>query len=195
MVLHWLNGLPISDNDSNGAETSTEEYVIKPSVPPPKPLNYPVIQSLLRVVRKGAECRKWVDTTIDQCGAGEHIRNAIEKYRLAAEAAGKNRDEVAKKRYVRKGLVALKRYFTLIAFGAYLESHESGCELKQHSEGDVDTGRRKDGLESFKSWMERRKEFDTILDEMERGDLNSLIPVENLRPGIDIVCNCIALVS
>ncbi|KAJ3409888.1 hypothetical protein HDV05_004169 [Chytridiales sp. JEL 0842] len=185
MILHWLNRLSILNlnKDSDAPIFTNETYTIEPSPHPPKPLNYPVIQSLLRVIRNGSECRDWVEYTIDQCGAGEHLRNSIEKWRTAAEVAEKNKDDIGKKRCVRKGLVALKRYFTLIAFAAYLESHGSNCELGEHGDGDLDKERGRDGLESFTSWMESRKEFDTILEEMERGDLNSLIPVENLSPG------------
>ncbi|ORY52376.1 hypothetical protein BCR33DRAFT_711697 [Rhizoclosmatium globosum] len=166
LVLDWLKGLK-----SDGVEHATPRYSLTASdtlcVRPHKPLNYQVIHSLIRVIRNGAACRNWVDATIDGCSMySAHIREAIEVWRLTAEA---ETDDSTKRRAIRKGLACLRRYFALIAFAAYLDSksnHVPGSEL-----------------ESFKSWMNGHKEFDTMLEEMEHGGLKSLIPVEHLLPG------------
>ncbi|KAJ1539576.1 hypothetical protein HK405_012731, partial [Cladochytrium tenue] len=115
----------------------------------------------------GVEVRQWVDETIDQCSTySTHLRDVIEKWRLAAEGA---ENEQMRRRAVRKGLASLRRYFGLIAFGAYLTS-VSPDEL-----GAV--------IDTFRQWMGRHKEFATMLEEMERGGLQSLVPVEHLSPG------------
>ncbi|KAI9351265.1 inositol hexakisphosphate-domain-containing protein [Obelidium mucronatum] len=131
------------------------------------PLNYQVIHSLIRVIRNGASCRRWVDTTIDGCSAhSAHIRDAIEVWRLAAES---ETDESQRRRAIRKGLACLRRYFALIAFAAYLDQKSNHTPNNE--------------LESFKSWMNGHKEFDTMLEEMEHGGMKSLVPVEHLLPG------------
>ncbi|KAI9328029.1 inositol hexakisphosphate-domain-containing protein [Zopfochytrium polystomum] len=158
LVLHWLQGLkPLDPPPSDADEPVT----------PQKPLNYQVIHSLMRVIRNGTEIRHWVDLTIDRCSIhSTNIRNVIDTWKQTAESETNDR---SRKRSVRKGLSSLRRYFGLIAFAAYLRSI-SPNELSA-------------GLETFKSWMARRKEFTTMLEEMERGGLQSLVPVERLSPG------------
>ncbi|KAJ3072961.1 hypothetical protein HDU98_002548 [Podochytrium sp. JEL0797] len=165
LVLDWLQGLKSTQNPTATLSSTTDmsaSFQLSP-----KPLNYQVIHSLIRVIRNGAACRKWVDSTIDGCAQhATHIRDAIEVWRLAAE---NETDDTRRRRAVRKGLACLRRYFALIAFAAYLDSKSN------HVEGG--------DLESFKSWMNGHKEFDTMLEEMEHGGLKSLVPVEHLMPG------------
>ncbi|KAJ3024316.1 UNVERIFIED_CONTAM: hypothetical protein HDU68_008233 [Siphonaria sp. JEL0065] len=160
LVLDWLKGLKSSDELASNANSPK-------SYPTTKPLNYQVIHSLIRVIRNGASCRRWVDSTIDGCSIhSAHIRDAIEVWRLAAES---ETDDSQRRRAIRKGLACLRRYFALIAFAAYLDQKSNHTPNNE--------------LESFKSWMQGHKEFDTMLEEMEHGGLKSLVPVEHLMPG------------
>ncbi|KAJ3357018.1 hypothetical protein HDU83_009188 [Entophlyctis luteolus] len=167
LVLDWLHG-PKSANLSSSSYLDLPNLQLDAVKPASKPLNYQVIHSLIRVIKNGAFCRRWVDRTIDGCSQhSTHIRDAIESWRILAESEAE--DSPQRRRAVRKGLACLRRYFALIAFAAYLDSkpnHTAGGEL-----------------ESFKDWMAGHQEFDTILEEMEHTGMKSLVPVEHLSPG------------
>ncbi|KAJ3127930.1 hypothetical protein HK100_009462 [Physocladia obscura] len=164
LVLDWLKGLKSSDNLNASILTDKPSANFKA---PLKPLNYQVIHALIRVIRNGASCRRWVDQTIDGCSTQNyHIREAIEIWRKVAESES---NESQRRRAVRKGLACLRRYFSLIAFAAYLDSKSN------HTEGSE--------LESFKNWVSGHQEFETMLEEMEQGGFKSLVPVEHLMPG------------
>lgn len=94
-----------------------------------------------------------------------NLRSCIEGFRLQAENAA---DETAKRRAVKRGIAALERYFYLICFQSYL------------SQTDLDTA---EAMESFQDWMARHQELYTILQELDRDDMESLVPVERLNPG------------
>ncbi|KAJ3193150.1 hypothetical protein HK101_005337 [Irineochytrium annulatum] len=150
LVLDWIKGTLIKDTDVQPAK---------------KPLNYQIIHSLLRVIRNGMECRRSVDHAIDQCAFNTNIRDAIEDYRLSAES---ETDDQLKKRFIRKGILSLKRYFALIAFVAYLDDNPPQSMNM---------------VGSFRSWMNGRKEFATMIEDLENSDLKALIPVEQSSPG------------
>ncbi|KAJ3117238.1 hypothetical protein HDU96_007497 [Phlyctochytrium bullatum] len=170
LILQWLQGARVFESAGNesGSSNMNNFFPSSKALPPPspkKPLTYQVIHSLLRVIRNGMECRKIVDDIIDRCAFNVNIRDAIEYWRGVAEA---EQDEVAKARAVKKGMLCLRRYFALIAFSGYLDDNPPN---------DCST------LETFKSWMGRRKEFETMLEELENSGLKGLIPVEQLSPG------------
>ncbi|KAI8829287.1 inositol hexakisphosphate-domain-containing protein [Chytriomyces cf. hyalinus JEL632] len=162
LILDWLKGFKLSCEDLSSPRLSPIQIPASNQ----KPLNYQVIHSLIRVIRNGASCRKWVDATIDACSTYSHIRDAIEVWRLTAES---EMDEARRRRAVRKGLACLRRYFALLAFAAYLDSQPNNSAGHE--------------LTSFKSWMNQHKEFDTMLEEMEHCGFKSLVPVEHLSPG------------
>ncbi|KAI0067260.1 hypothetical protein BV25DRAFT_1819577 [Artomyces pyxidatus] len=83
--------------------------------------SYEVINSLLRVVRKGPAVKNAVDEAIDQCAEVFNLRDSIEEARIRAEQAP---DERTKRTFAQRGLQNLRRYFELIVFQAYLQSTE-----------------------------------------------------------------------
>lgn len=130
--------------------------------------NYQIINSLLRVIRKGLENKCIVDTVLDQCsvGGGSDLRGSIESCRLQAERHEKN--TVQFKREVKRGITALERYFMFICFQAYLDNTSPSLVR--------DT-------ESFGLWMKRHPELGTILQEITHDDINqfqALVPVEQI---------------
>ncbi|TPX51665.1 hypothetical protein SeMB42_g01840 [Synchytrium endobioticum] len=153
LVMHWLNG-------TKPASYEVEQTSTKPRI------NYQIIHSLLRVIRNGLECKNMVDAVVDDCGQFMNIRDSIEECRLQAENES---DKDLKKRAVRRGLLNLKRYFILILFQCYLDENR--------------LDRITEWRESFKLWMERHPEFDTIKEELENTDIQALVPVEKLAPG------------
>lgn len=108
-------------------------------------VNYQVIHSLLRVVRNGIECKNIVDQVIDKCGKFINIREVIEECRQQSETEA---DPVMKAMFREKGLLALERYFSVILFQNYLDQNPPGVTFNQ--------------LTSFKEWLSRHPEFDTI---------------------------------
>ncbi|KAJ1570068.1 hypothetical protein HK096_003163 [Nowakowskiella sp. JEL0078] len=188
LVLHWLNGTRPSP-----PQTSTPR------------LNYQLIHSLLRVIKNGLECKKVVDDMIDQCSQFVNLRESIESCQVSAEQApaenplpsaansikpskisesnfstGSLLDlnpmvthqpiQLTRKRQIKRGLLQLKRYFMLIAFQSYLDSNPPK---------NIELG----SLESFKSWMKKYPEFNTMLQEFEIAGLEALTPVEKMTPG------------
>lgn len=136
-----------------------------PSQPPRSHgYNYQVINSLLRVIRNGLEVKRTVDAAIDLCGSCLNLRDSIEEYRQKAEDAGDN-----KAYFIKRGVQALRRYFQLIVFQAYLDQTPP------------DTLSR---LDSFESWVRKRKELRTIRKDLEgHATLKALIPLEKVQPG------------
>jgi hypothetical protein len=63
----------------------------------------------------------------------------------------------------------MKRYFYMIAFVAYLDAHSPNSV-------EVD-------LQPFHDWMDNHKEFQTMLEDMEKSGIDALVPVEHLSPG------------
>ena len=133
--------------------------------------NYQIINSLLRVIRHGLENKSIVDLTLDQCSVGaSNLRGTIESARIQAEKE-MDGDPTQFKRTVKRGIIALERYFMFICFQAYLESTSPSMER--------DT-------ESFGEWMKRHPELYTILQELLHTDRKaeeefaSLLPVATL---------------
>ena len=148
MILHWMRQtipIPVQAN--------------KPS------LNYQVIHALLRVIRNGLECKRVVDDIIDSCGTSINLRDTIEQSRQAAES---ETDESQKKRFIKRGLLQLKRYFMLIVIQSYLDQNSA------------DTGER---TMSFSTWYHKHPELQTIQEELEEENILSLTPVDILAPG------------
>ena len=77
---------------------------------------YSIIKALVRIVDNGTRAKLLTDRLIAAAG-GEDLRETISKYRHLAEETLDKREQL---RYVRKGLIYLKRYFLLVAFQAYL---------------------------------------------------------------------------
>ncbi|KAI9144841.1 inositol hexakisphosphate-domain-containing protein [Paraphysoderma sedebokerense] len=158
LVVNWLSGYKSFNTPSIASDASG---IVSPQ---PK-ATYQIIHSLLRTIRNGLEVKKLVDHTIDQCSSYLNIRDSIEDYRLKSENES---DEVNKKKWIRKGLLSLERYFGLIVFQAYLD---------EITPATIHT------TEPFKSWIQRHPEILTIKAEFARNEEKSLIPVERQTAG------------
>ncbi|CAO3589334.1 unnamed protein product [Absidia cylindrospora] len=123
--------------------------------------NYQIINSLLRVIKRGLENKRIVDDVLDQCGLTINLRDIIEKMRVQVE---NETDPSKRKRKIKRGIVALERYYVLICFQAYLDN--TSPELLHETE-------------SFGQWMKRHPELATILKELQTTDnLDSIVPEE-----------------
>ncbi|KAF7727042.1 hypothetical protein EC973_008089 [Apophysomyces ossiformis] len=122
--------------------------------------NYNLINSLLRVIKNGLENKDVVDDTIDKCGVYLNLRDMIESTHIQAE---NETDESKRKRLLKRGVLALERYFLLICFQAYL---------------DATSPETLDETESFEHWMKRHLEMSTILLELQKDHLELIVPVE-----------------
>jgi hypothetical protein len=132
--------------------------------------NYQIINSLLRVIKRGLENKGIVDTILDQCSiGGTHLRGTIESARIQAEKE-KQEDPTQFKRTVKRGITSLERYFLLICFQAYLDSTSPSLVRE---------------TESFGRWMKRHPELGTILQDLlhVRDEFNALVPVEQTLGG------------
>ncbi|KAH6570550.1 hypothetical protein BASA60_007657 [Batrachochytrium salamandrivorans] len=128
-------------------------------------LNYRPIHSLLRVIRNGVECKRIVDDAIDNCAHYINLRDVIEESRQVAEA---EMDGIQKAALFVRGVLHLRRYFTLILFQSYLDSNEPGVEMM---------------LATFQDWLQKHPEFSTISEELETNGVDLLTPVEEIAPG------------
>ncbi|KAG0177898.1 hypothetical protein DFQ29_004184 [Apophysomyces sp. BC1021] len=122
--------------------------------------NYNLINSLLRVIKNGLENKEVVDDTVDKCGVYLNLRDMIESAHIQAE---NETDESKRNRLLKRGVLALERYFLLICFQAYLDNTSPETL---------------DETESFEHWMKRHLEMATILLELQKDRLELIIPVE-----------------
>lgn len=136
--------------------------------------NYQIINSLLRVIKRGLENKSIVDYTLDQCSVGaRNLRGTIESARIQAEKEMDD-DPTQYRRTVKKGITALERYFMFICFQAYLDSTSPSMVR--------DT-------ESFGVWMKRHPELGTILQDLlnptksVEEEFKSLVPVAHSLGG------------
>ncbi|KAL0085283.1 inositol hexakisphosphate-domain-containing protein [Phycomyces blakesleeanus] len=145
---------------------------------PPKYLNYQIINSLLRVIKNGLEIKSIVDDAIDKCGAYLNLRDVIESTHIQAESEP---DLKKRKRIVKRGILALERYFLLICFQAYLSSTSPDIIGE---------------TESFEQWIKRHGELRTIQHELRRQDLSLLVPVEkSMGDGVALSSEVMKVVS
>ncbi|RCI07158.1 hypothetical protein CU098_013780 [Rhizopus stolonifer] len=137
----------------------------------PRYPNYQIINSLLRVIKRGLENKQVVDAVIEQCSiSGSHLIKTIESARIQAEKEKENPAEF--KRTVKRGITSLERYFMFICFQAYLDSTSPSLVR--------DT-------ESFGRWMKRLPELATILQDLlhTKDEFSALVPVEQSLGGGD----------
>ncbi|CAO3609264.1 unnamed protein product [Cunninghamella echinulata] len=130
--------------------------------PPTRRRDYQIINSLLRVIKHGLENKRIVDDTLDQCGLIMNLRDVIEEARVHAE---QEMDPVKRKQQIKRGGVALERYYMLICFQVYLDS--TSPDLMHETE-------------SFGHYMKRHAELFTILKELQTNDnvMEFIVPVE-----------------
>ncbi|KAJ3335694.1 hypothetical protein HDU93_004652 [Gonapodya sp. JEL0774] len=149
LVIHWLNGTKPVPSATQASHHS-----------------YPIIHSLLRVIRNGLEIKQVVDDAIDTCAQFVNLRDTINQWRVKAET---ETEAIPKRRAVRRGVIHLRRYFVLIIFQAYLNEQEPTLL---------------DELEPFSAWVDRHKELKTMHHELLQAESVTVItPVDHLKPG------------
>eukprot|EP00158_Paraphelidium_tribonemae_P007900 Partr_v1_DN28391_c0_g1_i1_m78600 putative phosphatase domain containing, paladin 1 len=92
--------------------------------------SYETIQTLVRTLQDGVKTKHVVDQTIDLCATHINLRECINDYKMKADTAQSKQQTTD---YVVKGIGALCRYYSIIAFQAYLESQPPGkptCTFK-----------------------------------------------------------------
>ncbi|KAH6582488.1 hypothetical protein BASA61_008518 [Batrachochytrium salamandrivorans] len=109
--------------------------------------------------------KRIVDDAIDNCAHYINLRDVIEESRQVAEA---EMDGIQKAALFVRGVLHLRRYFTLILFQSYLDSNEPGVEMM---------------LATFQDWLQKHPEFSTISEELETNGVDLLTPVEEIAPG------------
>lgn len=134
------------------------------SRPPSQRHSYQIINNLLRVIRKGRLVKDTVDDAIDRCDAVENLRDSIEDARVRAEESSNNWEQ---KELAQTGLQALRRYFQLILFQAYLQSTEPDT---LHS------------FETFESFVKDRPVIKTFEKELLADGISALKPLERVDP-------------
>jgi hypothetical protein len=90
----------------------------------------------------------------------------------SAEKLAMTEPEFKRMRKIKSGLQYLKRYFMMIAFQCFLD--QTSPEAHNEAEGTVLT---------FKQWMDSHEEFYQMIEDMENGGMESLVPVEQMSPG------------
>ncbi|KAJ7873158.1 inositol hexakisphosphate-domain-containing protein [Mycena leptocephala] len=130
--------------------------------------SYQIINSLLRVIRKGLTVKSTVDDAIDRADIVYNLRDAIEEARTRADQAT---DDKEKRKHAQKGLQNLHRYFALIVFQAYLQSTEP------------DT---RQSFESIESFVRNQPVLKTFENELFADGLNSLKPLERAEVTGDV---------
>lgn len=127
-------------------------------------LSYHVINSLLRVIPKGLEVKRVVDTSIDQCSSIFNLRDSIEEARLAAEEIN---DDYNRRKKIQSGIHNLRRYFELLVFQAYLANTPPDTLESQPS---------------FETFVKKQPVFETISKEFEKIEEATLRPLQKVDP-------------
>jgi hypothetical protein len=172
LLTRWIRPKNSTSSNNSSVRSSRSELPLKTSLQYP---NYQIINSLLRVIRRGLENKCIVDSILDQCSVGgRNLRSTIEDARIQAEKE-QEEDPVQFRRTVKRGVTSLERYFMFICFQAYLDSTSPSLVR--------DT-------ESFGLWMKRHPELATILQDLlhtskKEDEFRSLVPVEQSLGGGD----------
>ena len=118
-------------------------------------ISYHIINSLIRSLKNGVYSKKVVDAAIDMCSSNLNIRKCINEYKLKADSAQTKHQTTE---LITKALNSLNRYYTLIAFHAYLEEQLPPPETRQ----------------TFKEWFLQHAELVNSLKELTPSSLQPL---------------------
>ncbi|KAJ6561916.1 inositol hexakisphosphate-domain-containing protein [Mycena capillaripes] len=164
LIRQWLESRRQPTTPTTPRISRTLSMMSMPPMDPVEPLrnrqSYQIINSLLRVVRKGLTVKSTVDDAIDRADIVYNLRDAIEEARTRADQAT---DDKEKRKHAQKGLQNLHRYFALIVFQAYLQSTEP------------DT---RQSFETIESFVQSQPVIKTFEKELFADGLNSLKPLE-----------------
>ncbi|KAJ7168617.1 inositol hexakisphosphate-domain-containing protein [Mycena filopes] len=164
LIQQWLQSRRLLTTPTTSWTKRTLSMMSLPPMDPVEPPrnrhSYQIINSLLRVVRKGLAVKSTVDDAIDRADIVYNLRDAIEEARTRADQAT---DDKEKRKHAQKGLQNLHRYFALIVFQAYLQSTEP------------DT---RQSFETIETFVKGQPVIKTFENELFADGLNSLKPLE-----------------
>lgn len=128
-------------------------------------LSYHLINSLLRVVPHGLQVKQAVDSAIDRVGSVMNLRDAIEDARLAADEI-EDRESPLRKQKIQTGCQALRRYFYLIVFQAYLQAVKPDTI---HA------------MQTFDNFVRKQPVLETIGKEFDKEDISLITPLQRIE--------------
>lgn len=122
-----------------------------------------VIRSLLRVLENGREAKVALDLILDACAAMQNLREAIANYR---NRIFQERNEMRRQSILQVCLEYLDRYYSLIAFSAYLDDPAFNLGRKNHV--------------PFSEWVRARPELKGILQRLLRSNPLSALAIDTV---------------
>ncbi|CAO1618211.1 unnamed protein product [Sympodiomycopsis kandeliae] len=141
------------------------EDVATNSKPARSRTSYHLISSLLRVIPHGVQVKDSVDDAIDRAGSVMNLRDSIEESRIAAEEIEDPENPIRKQR-IAAGCQALRRYFSLIVFQAYLNATRP------------DTFQ---DMQTFETFVKRQPVLQTIGKELDKAELSLITPLHRIE--------------
>lgn len=127
--------------------------------------NYHLINSLLRVIPHGLQVKDSVDEAIDRAGSVMNLRDSIEESRIAAEEIEDPENPLRKQR-IAAGCQALRRYFSLMVFQAYLNATRPDTFQE---------------MQTFETFVRRQPVLQTIGKELDKVDLALITPLHRME--------------
>lgn len=127
--------------------------------------SYHLINSLLRVIPHGLQVKEAVDDAIDRAGSVMNLRDSIEESRIAAEEIEDPENPLRKQR-IASGCQALRRYFSLLVFQAYLNATRP------------DTFQ---SMQTFETFVRRQPVLQTIGKELDKVDISLITPLHRME--------------
>ncbi|KAF8176691.1 inositol hexakisphosphate-domain-containing protein [Mycena galopus ATCC 62051] len=150
LIRQWLESRRLPTTPTTPFKKRTLSMMSMPAMDPVEQPqrsrhSYQIINSLLRVVRKGLAVKSTVDDAIDRADIVYNLRDAIEEARTRADQAT---DDKEKRKHAQKAdrPAKLHRYFALIVFQAYLQSTEPDTRIIKTFENELFA----DGFNSLK---------------------------------------------
>lgn len=151
---------PLPGRDDSATPSSGRGPRNRPPTPADKrqPLQYRIINSLLRVLPHGMKVKHRVDAAIDRCSSILNLREAIEDDRFAA---AETTDAGVRAARIASGIAGLKRYFGLMILQAYLMSTDSKLPLQP----------------TYEKFVARQPVIETISQDFDRRSLDTITPL------------------
>lgn len=127
--------------------------------------SYHLINSLLRVIPHGVQVKEAVDEAIDRAGSVMNLRDSIEESRIAAEEIDDPENPTRRQR-IASGCQALRRYFSLIVFQAYLNATRPDTMQT---------------MQTFETFVRRQPVLQTIGKELDKVELSLITPLHRME--------------
>ncbi|PWN22032.1 hypothetical protein BCV69DRAFT_281942 [Microstroma glucosiphilum] len=163
--LHKHSSGPSESQTSRLAELDGDDEQAE-EAPQSRPrLSYHLINSLLRVTPYGLQVKETVDDAVDRAGSIINLRDSIEESRLAAEEI-EDPESPQRKAKISAGCQALKRYYSLIVFQAYLNATTPDTI---------------DDMPTFESFVRRQPVLSTISKEFDKVSMALITPLQRIE--------------